>query len=92
MAPPTILNIAGPECLSIREVCHQLGERLDRPTSFVGQEADTALLSNGQKAFDRYGPARVDAAQMLRWIADWIQRGQPVSSKPTHFDVRDGGF
>ena len=91
-APGHILNIAGPERLSVRDVCTQLGELLDESPQLRGQEAPDAFLSNSQLATSRYGPPHVDADQLFRWVADWIRRKMPVLNKPTKFEVRHGGF
>jgi nucleoside-diphosphate-sugar epimerase len=91
-SPPLWLNIAGPERLSIRTVCERFGQLLGKPVRFSGVEAPDALLSNGQAAHRRYGPTRIEAEQMIRWIAQWVTRGGPTLNKPTHFEVRNGNF
>jgi len=90
--PPRIINLAGPEKLSIRKVCTQFGQRMGKPVTFAGIEADSALLNNGTPAHARYGRPRVSADQMIGWIADWIQRGGQSLDKPTHFQNREGRF
>ncbi|HEX3655994.1 MAG TPA: NAD-dependent epimerase/dehydratase family protein [Pirellulales bacterium] len=90
--PPLVLNLAGPEMLSVRRVCRQFGELLDKPVHFVGQEARDALLSNSGRAIARFGYPHVGVEQMLQWIADWIRRGGQRHGKPTHFETRDGRF
>jgi hypothetical protein len=60
--------------------------------SFLGAEAPDALLSNGARAWSLFGRPRVDAAQLIRWTADWIARGGGTLDKPTHFESRDGRF
>lgn len=91
-SPPFVINVAGPERLSVRKVCEQLAELMGKPVHFTGTESPSALLSNGEKGRERYGPPRVDAAQMIHWIADWTTRGGPTLGKPTRFEVRDGRF
>lgn len=91
-SPPFVLNVAGPELLSVRRVCEQFGELFDKPVQFVGDEAPNALLNNGQLGHRLFGYPRVGVQQMVRWIADWLTRGGELLGKPTHFEVRDGKF
>lgn len=90
--PPTVLNIAGPEVLSVRKVAGQFAARFGKPASFTGVEANDALLSNASRSHALFGKPRVDAEQMIAWIADWVSRGGATLGKPTHFEVRDGKF
>ena len=54
--------------------------------------AATALLSNPRRALERFGRPRVDAEQLLQWVADWAMRDGPTLNKPTHFESREGKF
>ena len=90
--PPLILNVAGPEELSVRATCEQLGRLLGRVASFTGQEARDALLSNGARAWSLFGPPSVGASQLVAWTADWVARGGASLDRPTHFESRDGRF
>jgi uncharacterized protein YbjT (DUF2867 family) len=91
-SPPFVLNVAGPELLSVRRVAEQLGRLLGQPVTFRGAESPDALLSNGQLGHRLFGYPRVSAGQMIGWIADWVKRGGASLGKPTHFEVRDGRF
>jgi hypothetical protein len=91
-APPCVLNVAGPEILSVRRLAEQFGRLLDQPITFQGTEAAEALLSNAQQAHRRFGYPRVTAGQMVEWIAAWVRAGGVDLGKPTHFEVRDGAF
>jgi nucleoside-diphosphate-sugar epimerase len=91
-SPPLVLNVAGPETLSVRRLAEELGRLLGRPVRFQGSEAPDALLSNGQLGHRLFGYPRVSVGQMVCWIADWLRRGGPTLGKPTHFEVRDGRF
>ena len=91
-SPPGVLNLAGPELLSVRRVAEEFGALLGRPVTFRGAEGADALLSNGQEAHRLFGYPRVPAGQVVRWVADWLLRGGPTLGKPTHFEVRDGRF
>ena len=91
-SPPLVLNIAGPEELSVRGACEALARRTGRRVAFAGAEAPDALLSNGARGWDLFGRPRVDAAQLIEWTADWVARGGASLDKPTHFESRDGRF
>jgi nucleoside-diphosphate-sugar epimerase len=90
--PARVVNLAGHEILSTREVAHRFGQRLNKPASCTGAEASVALLSNGQLGYQLWGRPRVNADEMIRWTADWISHGRPTLDKPTHFEVTDGKF
>jgi hypothetical protein len=90
--PPFVINIAGPELLSVRGVAEDFGERFQRPVRFEGTESGDALLSNAQKAFQLFGYPRISAGQMMTWIADWVSRNGETLAKPTHFENRAGRF
>lgn len=91
-SPPFVLNVAGPEMLSVRRVAEEFGRLLDRPVKFAGVESGSALLNNGQLGHRLCGYPRVPVQQAMRWLADWTRRGGPTHNKPTHFEARDGKF
>ncbi len=91
-SPPFVVNLAGPETLSVRRVAEEFGRLLDRTVTFAGTEAPDALLSNGQLGHQLFGKPRVTAPRMIAWIADWVRRGGLSLDKPTHFESRDGRF
>lgn len=91
-SPPVVLNITGPELLSVRRVCEQYGQWLEKPVTFTGQESPDALLINAQVSHAIFGYPRINAEQIMRWATDWVKRGGESLGKPTHFEVRDGKF
>lgn len=91
-SPPFVLNVTGPETVSIRRVAEQFGRRFGVEPIFSGGEAPNALLSNAAQAQQIFGYPTVSLAQMLDWIADWVRRGGETLNKPTHFETRDGRF
>jgi nucleoside-diphosphate-sugar epimerase len=91
-SPPFIVNLAGPEELSVRATCRELARLMGVDVSFTGSEAPDALLSNGTRARALFGAPRVDAARLLSWTADWTLRGGDSLGKPTHFESRTGHF
>jgi len=91
-SPPFVVNLAGPELLSVRRVAEEFGQLLGKPVHFSGTEEGTAFLSNGQLGHRLFGYPQVSVQQMIIWIADWVKRDGPCLGKPTHFEVRDGKF
>jgi nucleoside-diphosphate-sugar epimerase len=90
--PPFVVNLAGPELLSVRRVAQRFGELFGKEPSFTGCEGPDALLSNSQQAVHLFGYPAVGPEEMIEWIADWLQRGGPLLGKPTHYEVRSGRF
>ncbi|MCE5173003.1 NAD(P)-dependent oxidoreductase [Paenibacillus profundus] len=90
--PPNIINVTGPETISLRWVAEQFGMRFGQPPIIEGKEADTALLNNAAKSFQLFGYPRVSLMQMIDWIAEWLKQGGEVWNKPTHFQERKGNY
>jgi hypothetical protein len=92
-SPPLILNITGPETLSVREIAAQFGQHFGIQPVFASDENHSnALLNDASKAIALFGNPEVTPAEMVAWIADWIQQGGLMLNKPTHFQERDGRF
>jgi nucleoside-diphosphate-sugar epimerase len=90
--PPFILNVSGPETLSVRDVAEQFGRFLKRKPNFIETEAGTSLLNNSGLAHRLFGRPRVPLERVIAWTADWLERGGATFNKATHFDNRDGRF
>jgi nucleoside-diphosphate-sugar epimerase len=90
--PPFVLNVTGPETLSVRGVCEELGRLMGKAVAFSGTESPTAYLSNAAKGFRLFGYPRVPIQHVLRWTAEWVRRGGATHGKPTRFETRDGKF
>jgi nucleoside-diphosphate-sugar epimerase len=91
-SPPFVLNVAGPETISVRRVAGTFARHFGKPATFTGSEAASALLSNGQLGHQLYGYPRVPLQQIIAWTAKWIEQGGQTHGKPTHFETRDGKF
>ena len=91
-SPPAILNVTGPQTLSVRDLAGRIGRVLGKEPRFVSQEAPTALLSNSSACCEHFGPPATSLDEMIQSIVPWVAAGKPVLSKPTKFGVRDGRF
>lgn len=90
--PATVLNMAGPDILSTREVAERLARHMNLPVRIEGEEQADALLSNGRLGASHWGQPRVSVEQLLQWTAAWVAGGRPTLGKPTHFQTRSGQF
>lgn len=92
-SPPFVLNITGPETLSVRDLAAEFGKHFGVDPLFGPEVHDsTSLLNNAAKANSMFGTPSVTPSEMVDWIADWIRQGGTMLNKPTHFQTRDGKF
>jgi nucleoside-diphosphate-sugar epimerase len=90
--PPRVLNVTGPETISVREVADYYGRVFGREPIFQGNESDYALLSNASLCHALLGRTEVSVETLLEWAAHWVRSGAPTLDKPTKFEVTDGKF
>lgn len=91
-SPPNVINITGPETVSIRWLGEYFGKKFAVEPIFVNEERVTALLSNASKSHKLFGYPKVSLRQLIDWTAEWIENGGQTINKPTHFQERKGGF
>ncbi|WP_163969688.1 NAD-dependent epimerase/dehydratase family protein [Oceanobacillus halotolerans] len=89
---PAILNITGPETISVRWVAEEFGRHFDKEVFFRNDEEQSALLNNASKAHKLFGYPSVPLQQMIEWTADWLKHDGEMIDKPTHFQERQGAF
>ena len=89
---PFVLNVAGPETLSVRQLASDFGKIFGVDPVLIGSEAPTALLSNSGKCVRLFGYPEVPLGQVIEWTAQWVKEGLPLLGKPTGFQKRDGKF
>jgi hypothetical protein len=90
--PSKIVNIAGPETVSIRWVAEEFGRMLGQQPAFIHEEQNTALLSNAAEAYRLFGYPKVPLKQIMNLLVAWIKQGGKVLNKPTLFQERQGKF
>src|ERR1700730_2467276 len=91
-SPPLVLNLTGPETLSVRHIAREFGQHFGIEPIFEFEEASTALVSDASRMRRLFGYPAVSPAEMIEWIAGWILQGGVMLGKPTHFQTRDGRF
>lgn len=91
-SPAEILNLTGPNVLSVRELAERFAEEFAGDVTFSGEPEDTALLNDASRCHERYGEPKVSIDEIVPLVADWIERGGSTMGKPTKFHVRDGDF
>ena len=91
-SPPFVVNVTGPERLSVREVAERMARRLGVAVRIEGQESGDALLSDTTRARTLFGPPTVPTDILIEWVTDWIRRGGARLGKATKFEVRDGKY
>ncbi|QNF33508.1 NAD(P)-dependent oxidoreductase [Adhaeribacter swui] len=90
--PAKILNVTGPETVSVKWLAEQFGLLLGKEPNFMGEVQQTALLSNASEAHRLFGYPRVTLRQIMDITVTWLQGGGKISNKPTHFQERNGKF
>ncbi|WP_336205672.1 NAD-dependent epimerase/dehydratase family protein [Nonomuraea sp. LPB2021202275-12-8] len=90
--PPYVLNVTGPELVSVRQAALALGAELGKEPVFTGEEAPTALLSNASRCHRLFGYPEITPLELIEHVARWVTDGGPLLGKPTKFERRDGRF
>lgn len=90
--PAGVLNLTGPETVSVRQVAARFGELFGVAPVFEGAEGHMALLSNAAKCTRLFGYPTVCVDQAIEWTAQWIGMGGEMLGKATHFEVTDGKY
>ena len=91
-SPMRIMNVTGPETVSIKETSIKLGKYLGKEPVFEGEEGNTAYLNNAGLAMETFGYPEVSAETLIKWQAEYILDGGRTIDKPTHFEERKGSY
>ncbi|MBS1576873.1 MAG: epimerase [Bacteroidetes bacterium] len=90
--PSKILNVTGPETLSVKWLAEEFGRMFGQSPQFINEEKPTALLSNAAESFRLFGYPKVPLKQIMELLVEWINQGGKTINKPTHFQERQGQF
>ena len=91
-SPAKVLNVTGPEILSIKWIAEKLGALLDKEPQFINEPEATALLNNASQCHKLFGYPQVGIQQIIDITAQWILNGGDEFGKDTHFQERKGKF
>ena len=90
--PPRVLNLTGPELVSVRWAAGRFGALMGKQPVFTCEEAPTALLSNAAECHRLFGYPPVALDTVVEWVAHYVMEGGELLGKPTHFSTRNGRF
>lgn len=90
--PPKLLNVTGPETISIKQVAQKFGKLLGKKPVFINEPEPNVLLNNASLCHQLFGYPKVTLQTMIEMTAQWIQQDGETLNKPTHFQEREGKF
>ena len=90
--PAKILNVTGPEILSIRWIAQQFANIFNIEPKFVNEPVGTALLNNASECHRIFGYPKVTIREIIDITATWLSNGGDEFGKATHFQERGGKF
>ncbi len=91
-APACIMNVTGPETVSIKKAAIELGQYLGKEPIFENECGTDAYLNDASLAMELFGYPSVSAKTLIRWQAEWLLDGGRTLGKPTHFEERKGSY
>ena len=91
-SPAKLLNVTGPETISIRWMANEFGKAFNKTAKFVNEEEPDSLLNNASQSHRLFGYPRVSIREMIEMTANWVKEGGETHNKPTHFQERSGKF
>lgn len=91
-SPPDVLNVTGPEIVSVCDAANRFAALLGQTAVFAGEESDLAFLGNASRSHTLFGQPLVSLATLIEWTAEWVKAGQQTLGKPTHFETVDGKY
>lgn len=90
--PAKILNVTGPEIVSLRWLGEQFGKMFGVTPVFINEEQSTAFLANAAECFRLFGYPKVTLLQMMELIVEWLNQNRKIVDKPTHYSERKGKY
>ncbi|MBD3628969.1 NAD(P)-dependent oxidoreductase [Cyclobacterium sp.] len=91
-SPPKLLNVTGPETISIHQVADIFGRIFGRAPVFKNEPEPYVLLNNASRCHRLFGYPGTSLLEMIEMTAEWILQKGEILNKPTHFQEREGKF
>ncbi|PCJ62950.1 MAG: epimerase [Planctomycetota bacterium] len=87
-----VMNITGPETLSVKWIANEFAKYFDKTPTFSGEPSERMYLNNSSYATELFGYPSVGPKLMIKWIAAWLKSGGKSLNKRTHFEVTSGKY
>lgn len=91
-SPARILNVTGPETVSVLRAAEFYAHRFHRDLLLKSKSREVALLNNAGACHAALGYPSVTAQELMEAVADWVEAGGTSLNKATKFQVTDGKF
>lgn len=91
-SPVHLINVTGPETVSVEYAANYLGKLLGKTPHFVGTPGTNALLSNASHAISLFGYPTKGIHELMDMQAHWLLNNGATLGKPTHFEQKGGIF
>lgn len=91
-SPARILNVTGPETISVVRAAEFFAARFRRDLQLKGEPGRLALLNNAGACHAVLGYPSMSAHALMEAVAGWVETGGSSLNKATKFQVTDGKF
>jgi nucleoside-diphosphate-sugar epimerase len=91
-SPARILNVTGPETITVRRAADFFARRFARELQLKGESKGVALLNNASACHAALGYPEVATEHLMEAVAHWVESGGASLNKATKFQVTDGKF
>ena len=91
-SPARILNVTGPEAISVLRVATYFAQQFGKSLKLTSEPGRLALLNNAGACHAALGYPGVTANDLMSAVAAWVGSGGASLHKETKFQVTDGKF
>ena len=91
-SPARILNVTGPETISVRTAAEFFAKRLQRDLTIASDSKGLALINNAGACHAALGYPKVSSDELMEAVVGWVASGGSSLHKATKFQTTDGKF